>query len=321
LPTPQMTPRRSASPTPIACLALVVSLVLAGNGFAAPETSRVSEACLSCHAGQDSTLAGTAHQLPRGALDAPAARVACTDCHPGDRRHWEDDPAQNPLADPAKLAPAAEAKLCLPCHQKSHQQNMRERNVHAANDVACSACHSVHRSKHPALLRKAESGLCLDCHGDIAGQLARPSHHPVAEGAVKCSDCHMTLDATRRAMSWNGASEVCFKCHAEFQGPFPYQHPATLGYSTDEGGCMACHEPHGANLPRMLKQPYEAPNFQLCTQCHSVPRHNANSMHGTRWAGKPCNDCHVDVHGSFTSRLFLSESLRGCFNAGCHQQF
>jgi hypothetical protein len=44
-------------------------------------------------------------------------------------------------------------------------------------------------------------------------------------------------------------------------------------------------------------------------------------MHGTRWAGMACNDCHVDVHGSFTSRLFLSESLRGCFNSGCHQRF
>jgi hypothetical protein len=43
-------------------------------------------------------------------------------------------------------------------------------------------------------------------------------------------------------------------------------------------------------------------------------------MHGTQWSGVPCNDCHADIHGSYVSRLFLSESLQGqgCFNAGCH---
>ena len=66
---------------------------------------------------------------------------------------------------------------------------------------------------------------------------------------------------------------------------------------------------------------YEPPHYQLCTQCHSVPGHNNNTYHGTQWAGVACNDCHVDIHGSFTSRLYLSTSLQsaGCFNAGCHQ--
>ena len=32
-------------------------------------------------------------------------------------------------------------------------------------------------------------------------------------------------------------------------------------------------------------------------------------------------DCHTDIHGSYSSHLFLRESLRseGCFNAGCHK--
>jgi predicted CXXCH cytochrome family protein len=142
----------------------------------------------------------------------------------------------------------------------------------------------------------------------------------VADGVVKCSECHQTLDETSRELSLAGTN-VCVKCHAEFEGPFVHEHPATLDYSTEEGGCLACHEAHGSNVPRMLKQPLEPPSFQLCTQCHSVPGHQSNPMHGTRWAGVPCNDCHVDIHGSYTSRLFLSESLegQGCFNAGCHR--
>jgi hypothetical protein len=71
----------------------------------------------------------------------------------------------------------------------------------------------------------------------------------------------------------------------------------------------------------MLTQPYEPPHFQLCTQCHMIPPgHNSNPQHGTRWMGLACNTCHTDTHGSYTNRLFLSETLAvdGCLKAGCH---
>ena len=75
------------------------------------------------------------------------------------------------------------------------------------------------------------------------------------------------------------------------------------------------------NFPRLLKQPYEGPHFQLCSQCHSVPRHNWNNQHGSLFAGVPCNDCHVDIHGSYTSRYFFTPQLQadGCINSGCHR--
>jgi DmsE family decaheme c-type cytochrome len=320
LPNSDRIPRRYAFAFLTACALLGALLFAPGGELLAQDKPRVSKVCLDCHAGQDTTLAATGHRLPGGGLDGPAARIACTDCHAGDRRHWEEDPGAHAMTNPAKVGAAAEARLCATCHQNAHQQNAIEKNVHAANDVNCSACHSVHGSKHPALLQRAESGLCLGCHKDVEGQFARSYRHPVNDGIVKCSECHLTLDTTRRPLASNGTN-VCMKCHGEFEGPFPFEHPAAVDYSTEEGGCVTCHEPHGSHLPRMLKQPYEAPHFQLCTQCHSVPRHNSNPMHGTRWAGVPCNDCHTDIHGSYTSRLFLSETLegQGCFNVGCHK--
>jgi DmsE family decaheme c-type cytochrome len=197
---------------------------------------------------------------------------------------------------------------------------MLEKNVHTANDVSCSGCHSVHASKHVSLLKTAESQLCMDCHARVEGQFARPYHHPVQEGIVRCSECHLTLDQTSRALSNNGTN-VCLNCHGEFAGPFPHEHQATLDHSTEEGGCLTCHDPHGSSLPRMVKQPYAPPHYQLCTQCHSVPRHFSNSFHGTTWAGLACNDCHTDIHGSYDNRLFVNESLKaqGCFNSGCHR--
>ena len=56
-------------------------------------------------------------------------------------------------------------------------------------------------------------------------------------------------------------------------------------------------------------------------QCHSIPKHMNNVNHGTQWAGVPCNECHVDVHGSYESRHLLDPALgsQGCFAVGCHQ--
>ena len=302
-----------------ACAALGLLFVLPGRGVPAEEKVRVSTICLDCHQGQDSTLAGTAHWAG-DVHEGADARVACTDCHSGDRKHWEGDPEANPMSNPAKTGTAAEARVCSSCHQNSHQQNMIERNVHEKNDVSCSGCHQVHGSKHISLLKAPENKLCLDCHSRVEGEFARPYRHPTPEGIIRCTECHTSLDLTARELSQNGTS-VCLKCHGEFAGPFPYEHQATLDFSTEEGGCMSCHEPHGSALPRMVKQPYEPPHYPLCSQCHSVPRHNSNPMHGTSFAGVPCNDCHVDIHGSYDNRLFVNESLkaRGCFNSGCHQ--
>jgi DmsE family decaheme c-type cytochrome len=293
---------------------------LVAGGAYAEGTPRTSKECLDCHGGRDTTLAATAHALPKDTATGAGARVACTDCHPGDRRHWEEDPNTYPMPNPSAMTAAAEARLCATCHQTAHQQNMLEKNPHTANAVNCSGCHNVHGGTHTALLRKPQPQLCYGCHGDVAGQFAKSYRHPVSDGLMKCSDCHMTLSETSRALSRNGTN-VCLRCHGEFAGPFPFEHPATLDFSAEEGGCLSCHEPHGSHLPRMLTQPYEAPHFQLCSQCHSVPRHNLNPMHGTAWSGKPCNDCHTDIHGSYSNHLFLRESLQseGCFNAGCHK--
>ncbi len=318
MPFPFAAPPRGAR-TLVAAGTFLLALLTGARAAPAAPAGHTSHPCLDCHAGMDSTLARTPHRV--GPTDDVGARVACTDCHAGDSRHWEEDPAQFPMTRPAALAAAAEAKLCAGCHQDAHQQEMREKNAHLAADVACSGCHSVHHAAAGTrLLRQPESRLCVGCHGEVAGQFARPFRHPVNDRVMKCTDCHTRVGATARRME-RSRDEVCFRCHAEMAGPFPFEHPATLGFSTEEGGCATCHDPHGSALPRMLRQPEQPPSFQLCRQCHLVPGHLSNPMHGTRWANVPCNDCHVDIHGSYVSRLFLSESLRsqGCFNVGCHQ--
>jgi DmsE family decaheme c-type cytochrome len=300
-----------------ACLAVDRGVMAADT----EESPRVSEVCLDCHDGYDASLALTPHQLNSDALDGPEAIVTCADCHAGDARHYEEDAEEFPRTNPAKVGVVAAMTICSTCHMNSHQQTMVEGNVHSDNDISCLNCHSVHASTHDKLLKEAEPSLCLDCHSGVENEFYQPFRHPVNDGIVRCTECHMSLDETRTELSMNGTG-MCTQCHGEFQGPFPFEHQAGVDYSTEEGGCLACHSPHGSIQPRMLKQPYEPPHFQLCTQCHSVPPgHNLNPRHGSMWSGLPCTDCHTDIHGSYTSRNFLSESLegQGCLKSGCHQ--
>ncbi|MBZ0268545.1 hypothetical protein K8I85_10350 [bacterium] len=288
----------------------------------AERTPRETAACLDCHEGYDAGLAASPHRVNADLPEGMEARVTCTDCHVGDARHYEDDPEEYPMARPDNAGTVMEAQICATCHQNAHQQNMQERNVHFDNDVDCSDCHRIHGSTELGLLRSAEVELCISCHAGVEGQFALPYRHPVADGIVTCSECHLEFDQTATDLSWNGMNGACVRCHMEFEGPFPYEHQATMDYSTEEGGCLNCHEPHGSSVPRMLRQPYEAPHFQLCTECHGVPSlHNRSAEHGTAWAGIACHECHTDIHGSYTNRALLSESLegRGCLKAGCHR--
>jgi len=299
-----------------------VCALVGQRAVVAGETHRLSAVCMDCHEEQHASLAGSPHQILDPEVEGEEARVACTVCHLGDEGHWEDDPEDNPMPALGEASAVMASQVCSGCHVNSHQQSMRERNVHYEYDVACVDCHQVHGNAHESLLKSNETDLCLECHTDVEAQFALPYRHPVNDAIVKCSECHLSLDETRAELSrWN-TNNPCYTCHKEFQGPFPYEHQATVDYSTHEGGCLTCHEAHGAVHPRLLKQPYEGPHYSLCSQCHTVPLHNFNAQHGTNWAGVPCNECHVDIHGSYTSRNFLSPSLdaQGCFVFACHQK-
>jgi DmsE family decaheme c-type cytochrome len=297
-----------------------MTFVITHQGVSAEKPAKNSDGCLDCHDDKLETLHNTPHQILTD-KEGDNAAVACIDCHPGDVSQHEDDNEKHPMTNPATAEFSLSARVCASCHENSHQQNMRERNPHADNGVGCADCHGIHGVKRAGLLKDKEVKLCYGCHTDIRGEFAQPYRHPVWDEIVRCSDCHMSLAENKHLLSYGYMDQACFKCHAYFQGPFPYEHQATIGWSTQEGGCMACHRAHGSSVPRMLNQPYDPPDYSLCSQCHSVPGHNYNSRHGDEWAGVPCNDCHVDIHGSYTSRYYFSAELQsqGCFNTGCHR--
>lgn len=314
--------RNRTLPMPI-LLALAAGGIVLGLGTGALAQTddapplKESQACLDCHDGMEATLVGGPHGV---LLEGEDTRISCTDCHTGSSDHWEDDPESFPMFMPSSDQFEATGQVCRQCHVTVHQENQMTLSAHARAEVGCLDCHAVHGDQDPGLLASHQPGLCFGCHGDVQGDFNKPAHHPVAEGIVECVDCHLMADDEIAQAERYGVNGPCMKCHAEFSGPFPYDHQATVDYSVEEGGCINCHDPHGAYFPHLLNQPYEGPNYPLCSQCHSVPLHNYNQQHGDAFAGVACAECHVDIHGSYTNKRFFPPTLdaQGCFAGGCH---
>ncbi len=303
----------------LAACTVLAALLLGFHGASSSEPAALSsDMCLECHDGVAGGMLGTTHD-PAGKI------VGCLDCHagPATEMHVEDPDTYKPVL-PTRLAADSLMAVCTTCHKDPHPVNLYALDPHFDADLSCLACHQVHDNQHTALLKDEPNDLCLGCHASARAGFAMPTHHPLEDGVVECRDCHIEVAQSKKQRTAGGPGETCVKCHGSFQGPFPYEHEAAVNYSVNDGGCQNCHNPHGSTFPMLLKQSYEAPHYSLCSQCHSVPKHLNNMQHGTQWAGVPCADCHVDVHGSYTNRFLLDSSLetQGCYlgGGGCHQQ-
>lgn len=307
------TPQRIGILACLCAIAALAPLMFEATAESSEPSKLTDETCLECHEDVAHALTGTAHALAGN-------KVSCLSCHAGaaTEAHVED-PDQKPV-NPGRLSADSLTTVCTTCHANAHTLNLFERDPHRDAGLACAACHKVHDNTKLSLLKDDDPKLCFTCHAAQKADFAMPTHHPVLEGVVKCGDCHISVAQSSKQHVPSGPSDTCTKCHGVFQGPYPFEHAAAVDYSTEEGGCLNCHAPHGAPNPRLLKQPYQAPDFALCSQCHNVPLHQNNINHGTQWAGMPCSDCHVDVHGSYDNKNLLDPSLQsqGCFAVGCH---
>jgi DmsE family decaheme c-type cytochrome len=246
------------------------------------------------------------------------ASYGCESCHGPAKAHTEK-------ADITKVnriggRPAAEVlNACLSCHSKDFPRFNIRRSSHSTNDVACTSCHTIHRSVAPKhlLARAQQRDLCYSCHLDIKAQFEMPFRHRVNEGAIQCTDCHNPHGAFNP--TWRGAlrprlvadsfgnDQSCLKCHTDKRGPFVYEHaPVRLD------GCETCHAPHGSTNARLLKRPAM---FTLCLECH-----NGVAGFGKTGFGDPapvtsfhrleqpqfqnCTTCHARIHGSNVDRRF-----------------
>jgi DmsE family decaheme c-type cytochrome len=268
-----------------------------------------SDTCQACH----EDIFNAFQKNPHHQVEADKKRgfdgKACESCHGPGSKHAESMSAAD-IRNPLKIAPAAADKVCLTCHLNQPTQVGRISSSHARNQVACVACHSVHKNGPDGLVaRKIPdiNKLCSSCHQDVWASFQRPYTHKLPQGAMSCVDCHNphgTFEA--RSLQTVSANEPgCLKCHGDLAGPFVYEHaPVKLE------GCMACHQPHGSSNARMLTRQVVR---LVCQECHSnfqalaPPKGTLGSIApAIHDLAEPrfqnCTNCHQKVHGSNVNR-------------------
>lgn len=291
-----------------------------------------TETCTTCHQDQTNHFAKTAHAKLADQPTWKNKTTGCESCHGPGREHVEAGGDKTKIRNFSNLTAKQSSETCLQCHAGREEHNNYRRGEHWRNDVGCIDCHSSHspstglnkaasitflaneNREKPGfattkLLRASETQLCLQCHTETKHQFQQPSHHKVLEGAMKCGDCHNPHGGfeQKQGRTAVGVDAACLKCHTDKQGPFVYEHAPV---KTE--GCASCHVPHGSANPRMLRTNRVA---QLCLECHSQNLHNGQLFGGATTATGPtknlnqqyadCTVCHVKVHGSHTSFVFM----------------
>jgi len=290
--------------------AAAASFCLAFNVQAAPQAAQTapeyvgSDTCQGCHEDLFAPFKKTPHQRIETDKRRGWEGRACESCHGPGSKHAESSSAAD-ILNPAKLAPVTADQGCLKCHRNQPTHVGRLNGGHARSQVACVACHSIHKGPDKLLPRQAaaiNSG-CATCHTAEWAEFQRPHRHKLPEGAMSCVDCHNPhggfLPGSVRTVAANEPG--CFRCHADKRGPFAFEHP-----SVRLQGCRACHEPHGSANPRMLTRHEQ--RF-VCLECHANVGLTGNAgglppaFHDLRSARyRNCTICHTKIHGSYVDR-------------------
>ena len=299
--------------------ALALLIPISSISAAPPGENYVgSNVCRGCHPNVWLNFHRNAHfkSIPIG--KEPPERTGCEGCHGPGGDHVKAMGGKETIRAFSILEPREVVDTCLECHVDNIPRTNIRRSSHTLADVVCTNCHSIHESPEPKfLLAKKQRELCYGCHSNIRAQFAMPFKHRVNEGSINCTDCHNPHGASaptwrmglrpRMVQTAQVNEEPCLKCHSDKRGPFAFEHAAVR-----LDGCESCHSPHGSMNPRLLRRPVV---FTLCLECHNGGGNFGRQGNGIKLQSSShnmtdprfqnCTACHVRIHGSNSSPLFL----------------
>jgi len=245
-----------------------------------------ADQCAQCHADVSKNYRRSQHSI---------REVECEQCHGAGSLHLEaggySQESKDKIISFKDRSPEQANGACLSCHAKSDHVRNWFSSAHAAQDLKCTGCHTIHSEpvgesgeQRAIESRRTLNEKCLQCHKKQEAQADLPYHHPIREGKMTCVDCHDPHGGSAgNGLNAASGNDLCFQCHAEYQGPFSYQHPPV----TED--CQKCHSPHGSPNQNLLIVSQPA----LCLQCHSAHHNGASLPLVDR-----CTNCHNAIHGS-----------------------
>jgi len=270
------------------------------------------ELCYSCHTNYENN----------DFIHGPVGAGACTLCH---------DPHKS--ENPKLLTTSTINDLCTSCHSDKGAMLNSGDNIHPPVQESCINCHDAHGQNHKFQLKAdRKKDLCLTCHIDKKDAITNSKNkHGAIEMGDKCLGCHDPHSSTApKLLKAEDSKTICLTCHS---APLPRDEDGKMLMNMGEhlaknpnvhgpimwGDCVACHDPHGSNNIRMLKEPFPekssakfSADGYICFKCHESEkmterfskditnfRNGDNNTHYLHVNQKriSCKSCH-DYHAS-----------------------
>lgn len=295
--------------------------------------------CLGCHdphGGADRMLGREAsiqalcnrcHEsvtLDHKFVHTPVKKGQCDSCHPPHAAMFP------------KLLDAADTDLCLACHSEFDASLAKARFRHKALEKGCLKCHGPHGGPEPMQVKTPPVELCQSCHEKVRDEIAQATYkHSAATKDRACMTCHTAHGGDNVKLMIEQPVKLCMTCHkdeikigkkrvipavAELNDSAMHKHGAIK-----DGQCSGCHAAHGSKQPllltkvysRVLYQPFEASNYELCFSCHDVrlaQSESADGITGFRNGTRNLHSVHVK-EGQRGRSCFMCHTTHASANA------
>ncbi len=272
-------------------------------------------------------------------------RPLCFTCHDEDilQQEFEHGPAAGGecnmchdlhASDLSNLLIAEGMKLCGDCHEEVAEAIAESEHVHDPAEDDCTDCHNPHSGPAPNMLRAEGRKLCDECHDDIVS-IAEDSavDHAPATTEDECVTCHSPHAGNSAPNLRKPQRELCLGCHDRRvkSGRETLQDIEAWLRENDvwhkpviEDDCSGCHNPHGSEHFRLLKEPFparfytsfEVGKYALCFSCHEktvVTTKKTRSLTGFR-------NGDVNMHFLHVNREKRGRSCRACHEMHASEQ-
>ncbi|UCH81049.1 MAG: hypothetical protein JSW20_00160 [Nitrospiraceae bacterium] len=307
-----------------------------------------SDLCFNCH-DQDIMSGEFAH--------GPADAGGCLACH----NPHSSDYAKNLRDEPPEL--------CFSCHNNKKKELEEAKIIHKPAADTCVNCHNPHSNTNEYMLSNKVPDLCFGCHKKKkeSVQRAATKHGALVVGksCLNCHDAHASNIANRLSKA---PLDLCLGCHNTSvktdAGIMLTNMKELLEKNSSHHGpikrkdCSGCHNPHGSDEFRMLKESYPSTfymsyqegNYTLCFKCHlkSIVQDpstfeltnfrngyiNLHFRHVNRpEKGRTCRACHETHASNFPKHIrervpfgnwefplnYIKTDTGGSCTPGCHK--
>ncbi len=156
----------------------------------------------------------------------------------------------------------------------------------------------------------ADSCSTRKCHAEMKD--LSYLHWPKFLSPGECAECH-EQEGSEHTFPLPDGSARCLECHESLRVRLAVADSLHEGI---DGGCLACHNPHGGEAKRLLTGVREGDERPLCFRCHDEDLGKREVVHDPVAEGK-CSACH-DPHTSKEGRLLRAKE--GAALCGrCHE--